>query len=402
MEDLDQVAAFVAVAETMHLGRAATGLGVSRSTVSGRLRRLEDQVGMVLIDRSHRCRIALTAEGSALLPAARTLVGAGRGFGDEIAAVRSGRKGVVRVALTTLRSPVGAELERAMAGVHEGWRVEVTEMNRKSAARALAIGGIDCVLSSERLPATTRCGVPTPGPNRRERHDAMYVSDGGSAPGVLVTWRRRWMSPAAGGSGTGTGESGVDRRARSGGSPVGGPGRGDKSGSGVGPGCGSAARTDASSAVADGLMTVMRRFRRAMFADVPMSSTRLAQWRAYSRRSAAERDVALWRREVRREGYAEAARRERARKRRRWLIRLWKGWARGDRDVCEYVDWIRERGGDPGLGRDPDNPPRGTPDVREPEAPPPSAVDACGGGDGAEGSGGPDASPGSSGSRRGR
>ena len=53
MEDLVELTAFVAVAGTLHLGRAAAEVGAPRTTLAGRLRRLEARLGMVLIDRSH-------------------------------------------------------------------------------------------------------------------------------------------------------------------------------------------------------------------------------------------------------------------------------------------------------------------------------------------------------------
>lgn len=55
--------AFIAIAETGNFSRAADKLGVVQSVVSKRLRRLEDQLGTQLVDRSNRTNISLTRAG---------------------------------------------------------------------------------------------------------------------------------------------------------------------------------------------------------------------------------------------------------------------------------------------------------------------------------------------------
>lgn len=348
MEDLQQVAAFVAVAEALHIGRAATALGLTRATVSGRLRRLEARVGMVLVDRSHRCLITLTPEGSALLPGAQELLRAGRVFDGELEAVRTGRRGVVRVALATERTRVVDELERAVAAVDEGWQVQVIETDPRTAARAIAFGAVEYAVSRRRLPATTRCGIPTPGPHRREPRDRTVVGLPDCRP-VVVTTRRRWLEPSVdAGSGARVGMGG-DARV----DPTSGPERPTDE-------CARHAREAASYALAETLVSTMLALRDTWLADVPMPPVIRARWRSWSRQCAARRENDLRRREERRLGVTAAHARSEARGRRRWLLRLWKGWARGDRDLCAYVDWMRERGVDPGLGMDPARPPRGS------------------------------------------
>jgi len=72
MVQLRDLQCFDVLARTMHFGRAAEELGTSQSTLSRRIRRLEDDIGVVLLTRTSR-RVALTDGGRELatrLPAA--------------------------------------------------------------------------------------------------------------------------------------------------------------------------------------------------------------------------------------------------------------------------------------------------------------------------------------------
>ena len=71
--DLSLLSAFVAVAEERHFGRAAERLHVAQPVISRRIQRLEQLVGVALIERTTR-HVALTEAGSTLLDAARRLL----------------------------------------------------------------------------------------------------------------------------------------------------------------------------------------------------------------------------------------------------------------------------------------------------------------------------------------
>lgn len=71
--DITTLRSFVAVAEQGGVTRAATALNLTQSAVSMQLKRLEELLGLDLLDRSGR-RIALTASGELLLTYARRLV----------------------------------------------------------------------------------------------------------------------------------------------------------------------------------------------------------------------------------------------------------------------------------------------------------------------------------------
>jgi len=87
---------FVAVAEELHFGRAATRLHLAQPPLSRQIRALEDEVGVALLARTNR-RVALTEAGRVFLEGARrTLAQADAAVGD---ARRAARGEIGRLAL---------------------------------------------------------------------------------------------------------------------------------------------------------------------------------------------------------------------------------------------------------------------------------------------------------------
>jgi DNA-binding transcriptional LysR family regulator len=99
MFSLDQLSAFVAVAEELHFGRAAERLNMTQPPLSRQVQKLERAVGVRLLERDNR-RVVLTEAGRAFLAEARRLLALVETAGDLARRVDQGAAGTLRLGFT--------------------------------------------------------------------------------------------------------------------------------------------------------------------------------------------------------------------------------------------------------------------------------------------------------------
>lgn len=97
MDRLKLLEAFVKVAETGSISRAAAALRVSKSVVSQRVSQLEDAIGRILLHRTTR-RISLTEAGSDAYPACADIVARVRDLENSLRDAPGSLSGRLRVA----------------------------------------------------------------------------------------------------------------------------------------------------------------------------------------------------------------------------------------------------------------------------------------------------------------
>jgi DNA-binding transcriptional LysR family regulator len=94
---IDKLDYILALAREKHFGRAAETCGVTQPTLSAGLKQLEQQMGVLLVNRGSRFQ-GFTPEGERVLDWARRIVGDTRAMREEIKTLRSGLSGRLRIA----------------------------------------------------------------------------------------------------------------------------------------------------------------------------------------------------------------------------------------------------------------------------------------------------------------
>jgi DNA-binding transcriptional LysR family regulator len=102
--DITQIRYFVSVAETLNFRESARRLVVSQSSVSRQIVDLEEQLGVVLFNRSSRT-VTLTEEGRSFLPYARDIIRTADGAAFLMSQMSSG-KGHLSIATVSTSAPV--------------------------------------------------------------------------------------------------------------------------------------------------------------------------------------------------------------------------------------------------------------------------------------------------------
>jgi DNA-binding transcriptional LysR family regulator len=106
---IDKLDFILALARERHFGRAAEACGVTQPTLSAGVKQLEEQMGVLLVNRGSRFQ-GFTPEGQRVLDWARRIVGDTRAMRAEINSLRHGLTGRLRIAAIPTTLPMVAAL----------------------------------------------------------------------------------------------------------------------------------------------------------------------------------------------------------------------------------------------------------------------------------------------------
>ena len=137
--DLRRFQQFIAVAEELHFGRAAQRLGMTQPPLSMQIKRLEEQTGATLFQRSKR-RVELTDAGRLLLREARAAIAQAQRAVSLTRRVGRGESGELRVAFIStadysILPAVLGQFRRKYPNVKLVIREMTTDMQRQEFAR---------------------------------------------------------------------------------------------------------------------------------------------------------------------------------------------------------------------------------------------------------------------------
>jgi DNA-binding transcriptional LysR family regulator len=130
--DIRQLQYLVALAREKHFTRAAQACHVTQPTLSGRLRQLEQELGVPIVERGHRFH-ALTPDGEQVVKWAHTILDNWASLLQEIATRRNtaGRlSGHLSVGVIPSALPMMAVMTRSIQSRHPG--VELTVLSQSS------------------------------------------------------------------------------------------------------------------------------------------------------------------------------------------------------------------------------------------------------------------------------
>ncbi|MFN0192675.1 MAG: LysR family transcriptional regulator [Aestuariivirga sp.] len=143
--DIRQLQYLAALAREKHFTRAAQACNVTQPTLSGRIRQLEDQLGIAIVERGQRY-IGLTPEGERVLKWAHLILDNWQSLQQELAQI-AGPKGELkgRLVLGVIPSalPMVSVLTNAMRDKHGTVDFTVLSHSSEEIVRALADFSID-------------------------------------------------------------------------------------------------------------------------------------------------------------------------------------------------------------------------------------------------------------------
>jgi DNA-binding transcriptional LysR family regulator len=137
MLDLRRLRYFVAVAESLHFGRAATRLHMSQPPLSRQIQQLERELGVLLFRRSKR-RVELTDAGAYLLDQARRMLAEAETLAVRTRRVESGETGRLTLGfISTVDYSILPGLLSAYRAAHPGVMLELRELTTDVQLREL-------------------------------------------------------------------------------------------------------------------------------------------------------------------------------------------------------------------------------------------------------------------------
>jgi DNA-binding transcriptional LysR family regulator len=121
---IDKLEFIIALAREKHFGRAAEVCNVSQPTLSSGIKQLEDQLGVLLVQRGSRFQ-GFTPEGDRVLEWARRIVGDSRAMRQDVDALKRGLAGHVRIAAIPTTLAMAAALTTPYRARHPNVRFTI-------------------------------------------------------------------------------------------------------------------------------------------------------------------------------------------------------------------------------------------------------------------------------------
>lgn len=174
----------IALAREKHFGRAAAACHVSPSTLSAAIRDLETELGVAVVERGKQFA-GLTPEGRSVVEYAQRMAASAEGLKQELAALRDGLTGRLRLGVIPTALTVVASLTASFSRRHSLVTAEVLSLATDEIMARLRRFELDAgIVYVESAQAAGLSIVPV----WRERHVLLTGADGRFAGRETVNW----------------------------------------------------------------------------------------------------------------------------------------------------------------------------------------------------------------------
>ena len=127
---------FVALARERHFARAAEACHVAQPTLSAAVRKLEEDLGVPLVVRSHRF-VGLTPEGEKLLAWSRQILADYQSLHDDLSGARQGLVGVLRLGVIPAAMPAVSFVTARFCLANPAATVDIRSLTSRAIAEGL-------------------------------------------------------------------------------------------------------------------------------------------------------------------------------------------------------------------------------------------------------------------------
>lgn len=183
---LRQLEYVVALARERHVARAAASCHVSQPSLSAGIRRLEEELGVDVVDRGSRV-VRFTPEGERVVERARRILAERDGLASDVEALQAGPPVTVRIGVVPTAVPVVPVLTGAMCAAHPGARVVVETACGQDLRRRITDGELDAAVGYLPDPVPPDLQVV---PVYRERYLLLTPTEGPFSDLGEIGWAR--------------------------------------------------------------------------------------------------------------------------------------------------------------------------------------------------------------------
>ena len=181
---IDKLEFLLALAREKHFGHAAESCGVTQPTLSAGVKQLEEQLGVLLVNRGSRFQ-GFTPEGERVLEWARRIVADSRQMHEEIHTLRHGLSGRLRMAVIPTALPMIAAITTPYREQHPNVQFAIYSRTSADILGLLENFEVDAgitYIGNEPL------GRVSTVPLYHERYHLLTAADAPLADRVSVTW----------------------------------------------------------------------------------------------------------------------------------------------------------------------------------------------------------------------